>query len=168
MALPRREKHYIDSRAKKHSELVVSQRQKSKKDKDTGAEMISSSNPTSADTVVVIPPPEPKKCPLRFVLADMFEIDEYADVNKPRGCPLRRVRLWHTIPLVILAIINLVLVTIALLGLAGFRIAVGVQELLASLFRTDLDDPYAENVAESNEEALMSVKSGGFVLRDLS
>jgi len=41
-----------------------------------------------------------------------------ADEKGNGGCPLRRVQLWHTIPLCLLAIVNLLLVIVALLGVA--------------------------------------------------
>jgi hypothetical protein len=129
MPSSKKEKHYANSRARRHSgDVVISQSKKSKKEKeekkDTDTESISSSTPSSTDTVVV-PPPEPKKCPLRFMLAGMFETEAEGEPKKS-GCPLRRVQLWHTIPLCLLAAVNLILVIIALLGLAGYRIATPV------------------------------------------
>ncbi|KAK0117710.1 hypothetical protein ONS95_012039 [Cadophora gregata] len=140
-----------------HSDVIISQGKKSKKDKDTDSESVSSSSPSSADTVVV-PPPGPKKCPLRFIMTGMFEIDGDAESTKPKGCPLRRVQLWHTIPLVLLAIINLILVIVALLGLAGYRIAVGIQDFVVGLAKSDLDNPYAESPADSDQATLVSEK----------
>jgi hypothetical protein len=140
MPSSKKEKHYANSRARRHSgDVVISQSKKSKKEKekekDTDTESISSSTPSSADTVVV-PPPEPKKCPLRFMLAGMFETEAEGQPKKS-GCPLRRVQLWHTIPLCLLAAVNLILVIIALLGLAGYRIATpvaaGVQGFIVQL-----------------------------------
>lgn len=157
MASSKKEKHYANSRARRHSDIIISQSKKSKKDKDTDSESVSSSSPSSADTVVV-PPPAPKKCPLRFIMTGMFEADEETENAKPRGCPLRRVQLWHTIPLVLLAIINLILVIIALLGLAGYRIAMGVQGFVIGLAKSDLDNPYAESVADSDQSTLVSEK----------
>ena len=153
MASSKKEKHYANSRARRHSDIIVSQSKKSKKDKDTDSESVSS----SADTVIV-PPPELKKCPLRFIMTGMFEADGDTETAKPRGCPLRRVQLWHTIPLVLLAIINLILVIIALLGLAGYRIAMGVQGVVISLAKSDLDNPYAESLADSDQATLVSEK----------
>lgn len=132
MPSSKKEKHYANSRARRHSgDVVISQSKKAskkekekEKEKDTDTESISSSTPSSADTVVV-PPPEPKKCPLRFMLAGMFETEAEGEPKKS-GCPLRRVQLWHTIPLCLLAAVNLILVIIALLGLAGYRIAMPV------------------------------------------
>lgn len=92
MASSKKEKHYANSRARRHSDIVISQNKKSKKDKDTDTESVSSSTASSADTIVVPPPPEPKKCPLRFVMTGLFEADNEAEAKKPRGCPLRRVQ----------------------------------------------------------------------------
>jgi len=157
MPSSKKEKHYANSRARRHSDVVISHSSKKpKKEKDADTESLSSSTPSSADTVVVPPTttPSPKKCPLRFLLAGMIEPDD--DGKKP-GCPLRRVQLWHTIPLCLLAIINLLLVIIALLGLAGYRIALGVQGLLVGFFKSDLVDgnPYAESVVDSDDGATL-------------
>lgn len=149
----KKEKHYANSRARRHSDIVITHSKKSKKDKDTDTESVSSSTNSSADTVVVPPPPE-KKCPLRFMLAGMMESE--IEGKKSSGCPLRRVQLWHVIPLCLLAIINLLLVIVALLGLAGYRITMGVQSVLASLVKTDLDcNPYAESLADTDDGATL-------------
>ena len=64
------------------------------------------------------------------------------------GCPLRRVQLWHVIPLCILAIINLLLVIVALVGLAGYRISIGLQRLIVRFAKIDVDcNPFAESFA---------------------
>ncbi len=130
-----------NSRARRHSSDIVihSSSKKSKKEKDTDTESISSTTPSSSDATIVPPPPE-KKCPLRF-LAGIFESE--TEGKKP-GCPLRRVQLWHTIPLCLLAIINLL---VALLGLAGYRIAIGVQGFVLSLVKGDFDS-YDESLVE--------------------
>lgn len=147
----KKEKHYANSRARRHSDIVITHSKKSKKDKDNDIESVTSTN-SSSDTVVV-PPPE-KKCPLRFMLAGMME--SVSEDKKPSGCPLRRVQLWHVIPLCLLAIVNLLLVIIALLGLAGYRITMGVQGLLVSLVKTDLDcNPYAESLADTDDGATL-------------
>jgi hypothetical protein len=46
------------------------------------------------------------------------------DEKKDGGCPLRRVRLWHTIPLCLFAIVNILLLVLALLGLGLYRLLV--------------------------------------------
>lgn len=152
MAGSKKEKHYANSRARRHSDVVITHGKKSKKEKDTDTESVSSST-NSSDTVVVPPPPE-KKCPLRFMLAGMMESE--SEEKKSSGCPLRRVQLWHVIPLCLLAIVNLLLVIIALLGLAGYRITMGVQGVLLSLVKTDLDcNPYAESLADTDDGATL-------------
>jgi hypothetical protein len=115
MPSSKREKHYANSRARRHTDVVISQSKKSKKDKDTDTESVSSSTNSSADTVVAVPP-EPR-CPLRFMMAGIMEAELESDEKKKGGCPLRRVQLWHVIPLCLLAIVNLLLVIVALLGL---------------------------------------------------
>jgi hypothetical protein len=154
MASSKKEKHYANRSARRHSgEIIISQSKKSKKDKDTDTESLSSSTPSSADTVTT---PESKKCPLRFVLAGLFESGAEADGKKAGGCPLRRVQLWHTIPLCLLAIINLLLVIIALLGLAGYRITMGVQGFLVNLAKSDLDcDPYDDSLPDTDDGATL-------------
>jgi hypothetical protein len=158
MASSKKEKHYANSRARRHSgDIVISQSKKSKKDKDTDTESVSSSTPSSAADTVVVPPPGPKKCPLRFMLAGMMEGED--EEKKAGGCPLRRVQLWHTIPLCLLAIINLLLVIIALLGLAGYRITMGIQNFLVNLAKTDLEcNPYAESLADTDDGTLVTEK----------
>jgi len=147
MTSSKKEKHYANSRARRHS-VVISHSKKSKKDKDTDTESVSSS---STDT----PPPEPK-CPLRFMLAGMMEAEPEGEDKKNGSCPLRRVQLWHVIPLCLLAIVNLLLVIIALLGLAGYRIGLGVKGLVISLAKPDLDcDPYAESVVGTDDGATL-------------
>lgn len=151
MAGSKKERHYANSRARRHSDIVITHGKKSKKDKDkdkdTDSESVSSS--TNSSDAVVVPPPE-KKCPLRFMLAGMMESE--SDEKKSSGCPLRRVQLWHVIPLCLLAIVNLLLVIIALVGLAIYRITMGVQGALVSLIKTDLDcNPYAESLADTGD-----------------
>jgi hypothetical protein len=141
MALSKKEKHYANRSARRHSgEIIISQSKKSKKDKDADTDSVSSSTPSSADI------PEPKKCPLRFVLVGLFEAGAEANGKKAAGCPLRRVQLWHTIPFCLLAAINLVLVIVALLGLAGYRIIMGIQGFLINLAKSELDcNPYLDS-----------------------
>jgi hypothetical protein len=150
MASSKKEKHYANRSARRHSgEIIISQNKKGKKDKDTDTESVSSSTPSSTDTAVN---PEPKKCPLRFVLVGLFEIGDETDEKKAGGCPLRRVQLWHTIPLCLLAAINLLLVIVALLGLAGYRITMGIQGFLVNLAKSDLDcNPYLDSPPDEAE-----------------
>jgi hypothetical protein len=150
MASSKKEKNYANRSARRHSGvIIVSQSKKTKKDKDTDTDSISSSTPSSTDTS------EPKKCPLRFVLAGLFE----AYGKKAAGCPLRRVQLWHTIPLCLLAVINLLLVIVALLGLAVYRITMGVQGFLINLARSSLDcNPYLDSPPD--ETAVVVAEKG--------
>jgi len=74
--------------------------------------------------------------------------------KKATGCPLRRVQLWHVIPLCLVAVVNLLLVIVALLGLASYRIAIGLQGILVSCVKTDIDcNPYAESLAGTDDES---------------
>jgi hypothetical protein len=157
MPSSKKEKHYANSRARRHSEIVISQSKKSKKDKDTDAESVSSSTNSSTDTVATSPPQS--KCPLRFMLAGMMEAEVEGEVKKSGKCPLRRVQLWHVIPLCLLAIINLLLVIIALLGLAGYRITMGIQGLVVGLAQPDLDcNPYADSTTETDDGATLAAE----------
>ena len=150
MASSKKEKHYANRSARRHSgEVIISHSKKIKKDKDTDTESVSSSTPSSTDTAAN---PESKKCPLRFVLAGLFETGGETDEKKAGDCPLRRVQLWHTIPLCLLAAINLLLVIVALLGLAGYRIAMGIQGFLVNLAKSDLDcNPYLDSLPDEAE-----------------
>lgn len=139
MASSKKEKHSANSRARRHSS--GSHGKKRKKDKDGDTESVSSSSTDSAISEA--------KCPLRFVLAGLLEPEGEGSESKQGGCPLRRVQLWHVIPLCLLAILNLLLVIVALLGLACYRITLGVQSCMVNLTKADLDgDPYVENFGE--------------------
>lgn len=152
-----KEKHYANRSRRRSSEVIVSQTKKSKKEKDkkkdkgkdTDTESVSSTA-SSEDATVVPPPPEPKKCPLRFILTGMLDTKNGDSESKSSGCPLRRVQLWHTIPLVLLAIINLLLVIIALLGLAIYRIATGIMDFRVVVEKADFDaKPHMENLIDT-------------------
>ena len=153
IASPKKEK--ANRSARRHStEIVISQRKKRKRDKDTDSDSVSST-PSSTDTSAS----SEQKCPLRFVLSGLFETEVETDGKKVGGCPLRRVQLWHTIPLCLLAAINLLLVIVALLGLAGYRIAMGVQGFIVSLARLDPEyNPYLDSPPD--ETAVVVVKKG--------
>lgn len=141
MASSKKEKHSANSRARRHSD--GSHRKKRKKDKDGDTESVSSSSTDSAISEA--------KCPLRFILAGLLEPEDNGDEKKKGGCPLRRVQLWHVIPLCLLAILNLLLVIVALLGLACYRIILGVQGFMVNLAKVDLDsDPYVDNFGETD------------------
>jgi hypothetical protein len=138
MSSSTKEKHHANRSARRHSgEIVLHQSKKRKKHKDTDTESTTSSTPSS----IVI-----TECPFRFILTGLFETENKDDGKKEGGCPLRRVQLWHTIPLCLLAVVNLLLVIAALLGLAGYRITIGIQKLLVNLAKPDLDyDPFLDN-----------------------
>lgn len=154
MPSSKKEKHYANSRARRHSgDVVISQSKKSKKEKekkdekDDDNESVTSSTPSSTSTETpAAKAPEPKKCPLRFMLAGLFEA-EAAEEGKKSGCPLWRVQLWHILPLCLLAAVNLLLIIFALLGLAGYRIAIGLQGFIVRVAKSDLEiaNPYAES-----------------------
>lgn len=137
----KKEKHYANRSARRHSgEIVV---RKKKKDKDTDTDSVSSSSTDAAMN------PEPI---LRFVLAGLFETGRTGDEKKASGCPLRRVQLWHTIPLCLLAAINLLLVIVALLGLAVYRIVMGIQVSVINLARLDVEfNPYLDSTPDEAE-----------------
>lgn len=59
--------------------------------------------------------------------------------GKQNGCPLRRVQLWHTIPLCLLAIINLLLIIVMPLGLAVYKITKRVHSVVIEMMRSDMD-----------------------------
>jgi hypothetical protein len=138
MSSSTKEKHHANRSARRHSgEIVLHQSKRSKKHKDNDTESITSS--TTSSTIF-------SECPFRFIITGLFETERKDDGKKEGGCPLRRVQLWHTIPLCLLAVVNLLLVIVALLGLAGYRITMGIQELLVNLAKSDLDyDPFLDN-----------------------
>lgn len=141
MASSKKEKHSANSRARRHSD--GSHGKKRKKDKDGDTESVSSSSTDSAVSEA--------KCPLRFVFAGLIEPEGESDGQRKGGCPLRRVQLWHVIPLCLFAILNILLVIVALVGLACYRIALGVQGFMLSIAKGDLDsDPYAESYGETD------------------
>lgn len=151
MSPSKKEKHYANSRARRHSDIVISQK-KSKKDKDTDTESVSS----STDGAIPVPP-SAKKCPIRVIWTGMMHQEGEGDEKKKGGCPLRRVQLWHTIPLCFLAIVNLLLIVIVLLGIAGFRIGNGTWSFCQStLKKVDLEEsPYAESVPDTDDGATL-------------
>ncbi|KAE9377075.1 hypothetical protein N431DRAFT_453448 [Stipitochalara longipes BDJ] len=156
IASSKKEKHSANRSARRHSGvIVVRESKKRKRDKDTDSESVSSSTPSSTDSAVN----SKSKCPLRFVLLGLFEAEGEADGKKAGGCPLRRVQLWHTIPLCLLAAINLLLVIVALLGLAGYRITMGIQGFIVSLARLDPEyNPYLDSPPD--ETAVVVVGKG--------
>jgi len=167
MPSSKKEKHYANSRARRHSgDVVISQSKKSKKEekkeKDADTESLSSSTASSAaDTVVVPPPPpEPKKCPLRFMMAGMLQTEQESEGKKLGGCPLRRVQLWHTIPLCLLAAVNLLLIIFALLGLAGYRIGAGICNGVSEMQSKSISKlPAAQSLIDIDDGSVVGEKT---------
>jgi hypothetical protein len=117
MSGAKKEKHYANSRAHRGS-IVVSHAGSKKSKKDTDTESVSS----EASTVVPPPPPKPQ-CPLRPYMEVMFELEDGGDEKKKSLCPLRRVKLSHTIPLCLFVMINMCLVIGTLLITGACRLA---------------------------------------------
>ncbi|PQE25545.1 hypothetical protein CJF30_00000235 [Rutstroemia sp. NJR-2017a BBW] len=142
----KKEKHHANSRARRHSDIEKKSRREKddkEKDKDTDTESVVSTTLSSTEI---------SKCPLRFLMAGIVEAEDEEGRKIHGGCPLRRVQLWHTIPLCILAIINLLLIIVALLGLAGYRISMGVQRAVVNMTKSDLDaEPHTESVTEADD-----------------
>lgn len=71
-----------------------------------------------------------------------------------RGCPLRRVQLWHTIPLCLLAIINLLIIIVALLGLASYRLVLGTQAVVVKFAKAQFDfESAVENAPDTAKDS---------------
>lgn len=152
---PKKERHHANSRIRRRSDAEKKSKKEKddkEKDKDTDSESVISASSTAPSTALSTP--AAAKCPLRCLLSGMIDAED----GKQKGCPLRRVQLWHTIPLCLLAIINLLLIIVALLGLAGYKIIMGVQRVVVELMRSDLDiEPYTEreSVADTDEGTLV-------------
>ncbi|KAA8566842.1 hypothetical protein EYC84_009941 [Monilinia fructicola] len=131
---PKKEKHRSNSRIPRRSEPEKkSRKEKDNKDKDTDFESVISASSTPYPTGP--PASHSSKCPLRFLLSGMID----AKGGKQNGCPLRRVQLWHTIPLCLLAIINLLLIIVMPLGLAVYKITKRVHSVVIEMMRSDMD-----------------------------
>lgn len=115
---------------RRHSGEVVISKKRSKKDKETDSDSVTTSS--SADTLVA-----DSKCPFRFMLSGVLGIIE--DKHQARGCPLRRVELWHSIPLCLLAIINLLIIIVALLGVALYRLVMIAQAALVRYVKAQFE-----------------------------
>lgn len=89
-------------------------------------------------------------------MTGLFEAGTGDIPRSPPGCPLRRVQLWHTIPLVLLAIINLILVIVALLGLAGYRIVIGIQGFIVGFAKKGVNNAYAQSTTDSDNGTVAS------------
>jgi hypothetical protein len=105
-------KIYSNSRAHNQAQKKVK--------KDTDTESISS----NASTAVPPPPPPPPKpqCPLRPFMEGMFEPE--GDEPRKSICPLRRVKLSHTLPLCMFVMVNMILVIGTLLVTGICRITI--------------------------------------------
>jgi hypothetical protein len=144
-----KEKRYSNTRVRRHpGEIVVHSSKKTNrhKDGDTESEVFT---PSSSDAILVPPPPD-NKCPFRFLLASLLDT---GDEEGRAGCPLKRVQIWHTLPLCLLAVVNLLLVVMALLGLAGYRIGMGIKDFFFNLAKSDIytydDDTIAADVVST-------------------
>ncbi|KAH8598757.1 hypothetical protein B0O99DRAFT_683508 [Bisporella sp. PMI_857] len=152
MPSSQKEKNSANSRAKRHS--ISSQSKKGKKKKDSDTASISSS--TKSDSTTDTAHPE-ARCPLRFMLIGMMQRKRDGIDTSNGQCPLRRVQLWHVLPLCTLAIINLLLVIIVLLGIAGYRISITVRDVVVKLAKVNLDcNPFAA-AFEDTEDDLISL-----------
>ena len=144
----RTDRNFANSRVRRHSGEVVLSKKRSKKDKETDTESVTTSS--SADTLVAEP-----KCPFRFMLRGVLDTP-IEDKNQARGCPLRRVQLWHTIPLCLLAIINLLIIIVALLGLASYRLVMTTQAIIVKFAKSHLE-PSTEGVTDSASRSKVSM-----------
>ncbi|KAI9729421.1 MAG: hypothetical protein M1818_008528 [Claussenomyces sp. TS43310] len=113
MSSSKKEKNYANRGAHRQS-IVVSHGKKRKKDTD------SVSVSSSASTVV----PAPPQCPLRPYLQPMFEAmfepepteeKQSGEEQRRSTCPLRRIRLSHTVPFFTIIMMNLWLVALTLI-----------------------------------------------------
>ena len=84
----RTEKTYANSRVRRHSGEVILSKRRSKKEKETDTESVTTSS--SAETLAAEP-----RCPLRFMLNGVLEAQS-DEKSETRGCPLRRVQCKHS------------------------------------------------------------------------
>lgn len=142
----RTEKNYANSRVRRHSGEVILSKKRSKKEKETDTDSVTTSS--SADTLATEP-----KCPMRFMLSGVLET-QTEEKLQVRGCPLRRVQLWHTIPLCLLAIINLLIIIVALLGLASYRLVLGTQAVVVKFAKAQFDfESAVENAPDTAKDS---------------
>jgi len=115
-------KQYANSGHRRSSIVIHGSHKKTKKDTDD-TESISSTAST------VIPPPPPKaKCPVRPYMEVMFEPEKSDGNEKQSLCPLKRVKLSHTLPLMLFIMINMCLVILTLLVTGLVRVFWGVSD----------------------------------------
>lgn len=125
MSTNKKDKHHANRGAHRHS-ITASSGKKHKKDaeKDTDSDSISSSASTVASPV-----PPKLQCPLRPYVQPlfdaMFEPDssekQHEDPKNASTCPLRRIRMSHTVPLFTILMMNLWLIALSLLLTAMCR-----------------------------------------------
>lgn len=48
-------------------------------------------------------------------------------------------QLWHTIPLCLLTVVDLLLVIVALLGLASYRVVIGGKDLVCDFVESEIE-----------------------------
>ncbi|RDW66387.1 hypothetical protein BP6252_10022 [Coleophoma cylindrospora] len=150
----KKEKQYSNIKAHRDNVIVMHNRKgknQREKEKDSDDE------PSDALARVTPPPPPKPQCPLRSMYAVLIQPDEGAEGEKIKGCPLRRVQLWHTIPLCLIAIIIPLLigivVLILLLGLAGYRISTKINEMAMQLVKANPTlRQYAERMSGSGSD----------------
>ncbi|RDW71832.1 hypothetical protein BP5796_07866 [Coleophoma crateriformis] len=148
----KKEKQYSDTKTPRDNVIVMHSRKgknQREKEKDSDDE------PSDAIVRVIPPPPKPQ-CPLRSMYAVLIQPDEGTEGEKIKGCPLRRVQLWHTIPLCLIAIIIPLLigivVLILLLGLAGYRISTKINEVAMQLVKANPTlRQYAERLSGTDD-----------------
>lgn len=78
--------------------------------------------------------------------------------NGKKQCPLRRAQLWHTIPLCLLAVINLLLVVVALLGLASWRAIVKVSTVAEGFVKMQVESPSKDVIVADTSGKLVRSK----------
>lgn len=139
----KKEKAYANTRARRGS-IVVSHAGSKKSKKDTDTESVSS----EASTVVPPPPPKPQ-CPLRPYMEVMFESEEHGE--KKAVCPLKKVKLSHTLPLCLFIMINFCLVIGTLLVTGVCRLAATVVDWGKTPTK-EVDRQAAYNIAINNPD----------------
>lgn len=125
------------------------------KDTDTASVITSSTNSTDVFD-------NETRCPMHYLLG-MLDHHRHHE-NGKKQCPLRRARLWYTIPLCLLAVINLLLVVVALLGLASWKAIVQVGTVVEGFVRMEVRTLSQDVVGADINEKL--VRGKDYVARD--
>jgi len=111
----KKDKQYANRGARRHS-LLTSHSKKHKKDSD--------SDSVSSSSITVPPAPPKPQCPLRPYMQPIFEAmfepdpaleKQNEDVKSTTACPLRRIRMSHTVPLFTILMMNLWLIALTLI-----------------------------------------------------